>query len=121
MISNNQFIEFEEFNNNYYGTSIEELEKTKDKIIILDLEIKGATNLLSNNEEYIGIFIDISNDLLIERLKSRGHTEDFINSRMKLADSQRSNKEIFKYFIENIDLNTSVNQLVDIICTLEEI
>ena len=40
---------------------------------------------------------------------------------MKLADSQRSNKEIFKYFRENIDLNTSVNQLVDIICTLEEI
>ena len=121
MISNNEFIEFEEFNNNYYGTSIEELEKTKDKITILDLEIKGATNLLSNNEEYIGIFIDISNDLLIERLNSRGHNEDFINSRMKLADSQRSNKEIFKYFIENIDLNTSVNQLVDIICTLEEI
>ena len=30
MISNNEFIEFEEFNNNYYGTSIEELEKTKD-------------------------------------------------------------------------------------------
>jgi len=55
----------------------------------------------------------------------RGYTaisrvEDFINKRMILANSQREHSAEYDYYIENQDLNTAVNNIIDIICKLEE-
>ena len=57
MISNDEFLEYERYGSYYYGTSKKELDR--DDIIILDLEVNGATKLLTSNDSYIGIFIDI--------------------------------------------------------------
>ena len=103
----------------YYGTSKKEILK-ESNIILLDLEVNGATKLLKSNSDYIGIFIDINDDELINRLVSRGHDEDFINKRMILANSQREHSAEYDYYIENQDLNTAVNNIIDIICKLEE-
>ena len=46
--------------------------------------------------------------------------EDFINKRMILANSQREHSAEYDYYIENQDLNTAVNNIIDIICKLEE-
>jgi hypothetical protein len=39
---------------------------------------------------------------------------------MDLAIKQRKYKDIFDYKIENVDINTSVNQIIDIIYKLED-
>jgi hypothetical protein len=39
---------------------------------------------------------------------------------MDLASKQRKYKDIFDYKIENVDINTSVNQIIDIIYKLED-
>ena len=65
LIEENYFIEYEKYGTDYYGTSKEQLINDH-KITVLDLEVNGASKLLVENEEFIGIFIDIDNDELIK-------------------------------------------------------
>ena len=118
MINNNELVEFEEYGGFAYGTSRKELNQ--DGLVILDLEVNGATKLLNNNNDFIGLFIDIEDNELINRLKNRGHNSEFINKRMELASKQRKYKDMYHYKIENVDINTSVNEIIDIIYKLEE-
>ena len=118
MINNNELVEFEEYGGFAYGTSRKELNQ--DGLVILDLEVNGATKLLNNNNDFIGLFIDIDDKELINRLKNRGHNSEFINKRMELASKQRKYKDMYHYKIENVDINTSVNEIIDIIYKLEE-
>ena len=118
MINNNELVEFEEYGGFAYGTSRKELNQ--DGLVILDLEVNGATKLLNNNNDFIGLFIDIDDKELINRLKNRGHNSDFISKRMELASKQRKYKDMYHYKIENVDINTSVNEIIDIICKLED-
>ena len=92
MINNNELVEFEEYGGFAYGTSRKELNQ--DGLVILDLEVNGATKLLNNNNDFIGLFIDIDDKELINRLKNRGHNSEFINKRMELASKQRKYKDM---------------------------
>ena len=118
MIDNNEFIEFEEYGGYTYGTSKKELQQ--EGLVILDLEVNGATKLLKSNPDFIGLFIDIDDSELINRLKNRGHNSEFINKRMELASKQRKHKDKYDYKIENVDINTSVKEIIDIIYKLED-
>ena len=95
-------------------------ERGDSSIIILDLEVNGATKLLEENNKFKGIFIDIDDYELINRLKNRGHDASFIKKRMKLANLQREKKELYQYHVDNEDIKTSVKQILDIIYALEE-
>jgi guanylate kinase len=119
LIDDEFFIEYEKYGRNYYGTSKSAVNKSTNSLI-LDLEVNGATKLLASNKDYIGIFIDIDDEELINRLKNRGHDEAFIDERMRLAEYQRSFMDKFNYKINNKDINTTVNKILDIIYSLEE-
>jgi len=119
LIKSDQMIEYEQYGDFYYGTSKEELSN-ESSIIILDLEVNGATKLLEDNNNFIGIFIDIDDYELINRLKNRGHDATFIKKRMQLSNLQREKKELYQYHVDNEDIKTSVNQILDIIYELEE-
>ena len=118
MINNNELVEYEEYGGYIYGTS--RLELQKNGLVILDLEVNGATKLLESNSEFIGLFIDIDDKELVNRLKNRGHNSEFITKRMELADKQRNHKDKFHFKIDNVDINTSVNEIIDIIYKLED-
>ena len=105
-------MEYERYGSYYYGTSKIELER--DDFIILDLEVNGATKLLTSNDSYIGIFIDIDDNVLIERLNERGHDDQFIEERMNLAKEQRQSMGNFDYIIKNIDLKATIKEILDI-------
>ena len=113
------FIEYEKYGTDFYGTGMDQLS-TSNPITVLDVEVNGATKLLNENKSFIGIFIDIENEVLIERLKERGHDEEFINKRMNLANEQRSKINEFDFIVKNVDINTTVKEIIDIICNLEE-
>ena len=119
LIDNNFFIEYEKYGTDYYGTGKNQIDESRN-ITVLDVEVNGASKLLKNNKEFIGIFIDIENDELIRRLKTRGHNELFINQRMDLANKQRSKINEFDYIVKNVDINTTVKNILDIIYNLEE-
>ena len=119
LINNDFFIEYEKYGTDFYGTGIDQLN-TSNPITVLDVEVNGATKLLNENKSFIGIFIDIENEELIKRLKERGHDEEFINKRMNLANEQRSKINEFDFIVKNVDINTTVKEIIDIICNLEE-
>ena len=119
LVDENLMIEYEQYGGFYYGTSKKEILK-ESNIILLDLEVNGATKLLSENDDFIGIFIDIDDNELVKRLKNRGHDENFINKRMQLASTQREKKSHYQYHVDNVDIKSSVNQILDIIYALEE-
>ena len=119
LISSDYFIEYEKYGTDFYGTGKDQLLQ-HDVITVLDVEVNGATKLLKDNKDFVGIFIDIDNIELIKRLKSRGHDEDFINKRMNLANEQRSKINDFDYVVKNVDINTTVKKIIDLICNLEE-
>ena len=119
LVDENLMIEYEQYGGFYYGTSKKEILK-ESNIILLDLEVNGATKLLSENEDFIGIFIDIDDNELVKRLKNRGHDQNFIDKRMQLASIQREKKSQYQYHVDNVDIKSSVNQILDIIYELEE-
>ena len=119
LVDDNLMIEYEQYGGFYYGTSKKEILK-ESNIILLDLEVNGATKLLSENDDFIGIFIDIDDNELVKRLKNRGHDKDFIDKRMQLASIQREKKSHYQYHVDNVDIKSSVNQILDIIYALEE-
>ena len=119
LVDENLMIEYEQYGGFFYGTSKKEILK-ESNIILLDLEVNGATKLLSENDDFIGIFIDIDDNELVKRLKNRGHDENFINKRMQLASIQREKKSHYQYHVDNVDIKSSVNQILDIIYALEE-
>ena len=119
LILEDYFIEYEKYGTDFYGTGRDQINQY-NVITVLDVEVNGATKLLSNNKDFVGIFIDIDNNELIRRLKSRGHDEEFITKRMNLANEQRSKINDFDYNVKNVDINTTVKNILDIICNLEE-
>ena len=119
LVDENLMIEYEQYGGFFYGTSKKEILK-ESNIILLDLEVNGATKLLSENDDFVGIFIDIDDNELVKRLKNRGHDEKFINKRMQLASIQREKKSHYQYHVDNVDIKSSVNQILDIIYALEE-
>jgi len=119
LVDENLMIEYEQYGGFYYGTSKKEILK-ESNIILLDLEVNGATKLLSENDDFIGIFIDIDDKELVKRLKNRGHDQSFIDKRMQLASIQREKKSQYQYHVDNVDIKSSVNQILDIIYALEE-
>jgi len=119
LINNDYFIEYEKYGTDFYGTGKDQLNKD-DVITVLDVEVNGATKLLKFNNDFVGIFIDIDNNELIKRLETRGHDKDFIDKRMNLANEQRSKISEFDYVVKNVDINTTVKNILDIICILEE-
>ena len=103
----------------YYGTGKNQLN-ISNNITVLDVEVNGASKLLNKNNDFIGIFIDIENEELIRRLELRGHDKIFIKQRMDLANKQRSKINEFDYVVKNVDISTTVKNILDIIYTLEE-
>ena len=98
LIKDDFFIEYEMYGTDYYGTGKNQI--TNAAITVLDVEVNGATKLLEENTEFIGIFIDIDDTELINRLLSRGHDESFIEKRMKLAKEQRSKIDKFDFVVK---------------------
>jgi guanylate kinase len=119
MASNGEFLEFAEYNENLYGTSIREvmprLERGID--VILDIDVQGAEQILQKLPEAHGILVlPPSYETLRERLQQRGQ-EDALQIAERLAVSvwEIERYELFGYAIINDDLDVAVLALKAII------
>lgn len=107
-IKNKEFIEYNKYGTGkYYGTLkkhvLNYLNKGYD--VILEIDINGYKQVISNYKEALGIFImPPSLKILEQRLRDRGtETEEQIKSRLKTADEEIKNKNIYPYIIINED------------------
>ena len=119
LIRQGQMLEYAEYVGNYYGTPLTYVNETLDKEIdvFLEIEVQGGLQILEKYPDVLSIFIlPTSIDSLSRRLHRRG-TEDekTIAKRLAEAEHEMSFKNRYKYNVVNDDLNTAVNEVLDIL------
>ncbi len=118
-IKKNEFLEYEEYVGNLYGTPKMFIEKSisEGKIVLLEIDTKGALKLLKKNDlEIVSIFL-IAPTLkeYQRRLRKRGISEDLLMKRMKVTKWELENKKNFDYVITNNKISNAVTQIRKII------
>ena len=120
MLSNNNFIEYANVFDNYYGTvkSLVDNKINNGQDLIFDIDWQGAQQLREKmRENVVSIFIlPPSKKELERRLKSRGQDSDeVVKKRMDGASAEITHWAEYDYVIVNEDLNKSVNAVLGIL------
>ena len=121
-----EFIECEWVHGNRYGTPVDPLENAIDngKVLLLDVDVKGAMNLIEEFEDsVVSIFIEppglnVQDKLesLNDRLINRGDYNDtLIKQRLKRFELELSYKEKFIYSFINEDLKKTTDEINKVI------
>ncbi|MCW8805943.1 MAG: guanylate kinase [Ignavibacteriaceae bacterium] len=114
MIENDEFIEWEEFYDYYYGTQKSFINGNIDagKPVLLELDVKGALTIKRLYPYAHLIYISPpSFEELVKRLKQRNtESESDFMKRIDRAKMELSLKDQFEYIIENKDLNTAITE-----------
>lgn len=118
-IDTNEFMEWNEYQNNYYGSSFENIEKAKKlgKDILFVIEVNGAQNIKKKHDNGVYIFIlPPSIDILRERLIQRGaESKEVIEDRIKIAKKEMQRFNEYDYIIVNHKINETAQQVSSII------
>ena len=120
MLSNNNFIEYANVFDNYYGTvkSLVDKKINNGQDLIFDIDWQGAQQLREKmRENVVSIFIlPPSKKELERRLKSRGQDSDeVVKKRMDGASAEITHWAEYDYVIINEDLNKSVNAVLGVL------
>lgn len=119
-IADEEFLEWEFYSGNRYGTLRSEVDKLVESgyFPLLDIEVKGALNVQQLYEsDAISIFIEPpSMDELEDRLSNRGsETDKTLLKRMERAELEMEYAKHFDYSVVNDDLETAYAEVKEII------
>ncbi len=119
MIDYNGFIEWAQYVENYYGTPrrFVEDELRKGSTVLLEIEVQGAKNVLSQYPDAILLFITTKDvETLKERLSGRGsETPEQVQKRIRRAAEEVKDIDVYEYVVVNDDLDTCVEDVQAII------
>ena len=119
-IENNQFAEWAEVHNNFYGTPIEPIDRwlTEGKDVLLDLDVIGGLKLKDlYKKKAIAIFlIPPSTEELKKRLVGRGtDSKEVQELRLKNALEELTYKERYDYRVVNDVLERACLEIEEIL------
>lgn len=118
-IANNEMLEYNIYQNNYYGTPKAPVQKAIEEgaEIVLEVDVNGAKNVLKQFPEAISIFImPPSFETLSKRLSSRGtESAEQIKGRLKAALDEIKQADIYDYIVVNDVLCEAVEDVISII------
>lgn len=120
LIANEAFLEWAEYNGNYYGTPLNSIRTrlSEGQSVLLEIDVQGALQVKRHFPDACLIFIQPpSMEILETRLRGRGNnTEEEISSRMVIAREEiRQMKEQADYMVINDDLRACLERLESII------
>lgn len=114
-IKNEEFLEYAEYNKNYYGTPKEHIEErlAKGIDVILEIEVQGALKVKELVPEAICIFImPPSMKELKKRLVGRGtESKEKVLGRFKTAYQEINNVTRYNYVVTNDDVENAVAKM----------
>lgn len=114
-IENGDFLEYNLYNNNYYGTSKSfVIEKINQGInVFAEIDVNGAKNIKQLFPDALLIYIaPPSMEILRERLISRGtESEEKINQRLEIARQEMKQIDVYDYVIVNNQIDVACNEL----------
>ncbi|KAJ1656473.1 guanylate kinase [Dispira simplex] len=118
MVAHHEFIEWAEFSQNLYGTSIQAVKDVvqQDKMCILDIDMQGVKSVKQTDLNARFVFIaPPSIQVLEKRLRGRGtETEASLQLRLETAQKELAyaeQPEAHDKIIVNDDLDTAYQQL----------
>lgn len=118
-IKEDKFLEYAEYNGNYYGTPKDKIEEqlNNGKDVLLEIEIQGALQVKEIVEDAIFIFImPPSMKELKRRLEARGtETKEKVLSRFKTAYNEINEVAKYNYVVVNNELDLAVNKVNSIL------
>lgn len=122
LIAQDQFIEYAQFNGNYYGTPKSFVEKCREdgKTVFLEIEVQGAEKVRSKVSDCVSIFIlPPSLEELEKRLRGREtDSAEVIAKRLAIAPVEMARQDEFDYRIINDDVERASNEIYNIIKNL---
>jgi len=122
LIAQDQFVEYAQFNGNYYGTPKAFIEKCKEegKTVFLEIEVQGAAEVREKVPDSVSIFIlPPSIEELERRLRGR-QTDDpeTIAGRLAIAPTELARQNEFDYRVVNDDVDRASYEIYNIIKNL---
>lgn len=114
-IGKNEFLEYAEYVGNFYGTPKKYVDAAMEegKDVILDIEVQGATQVVSKRPDTVRIFIaPPSWDELERRLVERGtDAPEKIQKRLLRAKVEFQTAHTYDYFVINDTVENAVREL----------
>lgn len=117
-IQDGKYVEYNIYDNNYYGTTFAEIEKAfSSPATAMIIDVNGAKNVKHQYPDAISIFIaPPSVEELMQRIIDRNdNTTEEIENRIKIAEKELEEAWGFDYIIINKLLYKSVDDLCSII------
>jgi len=99
MLSHDEFLEWVEYNGNYYGTPKSQIHRAlkEGKIVVLKIEVQGAKRIKKLIPDAIFVFITTpSREELVERLKGR-QTDLLEEQKKRLAIAEEELQQVYNY------------------------
>ncbi len=122
-LENNEFLEWNYFVGNYYGTLFEEVERLRrtGKNVMVEIDVNGALMARSVLTDAIYIFIAPPTKAdLISRLKQRGtETDERISERIEKAKNEFKYADKYDYIVINSEISKTVETLQAIVLAEE--
>ncbi|MBQ9518218.1 MAG: guanylate kinase [Eubacterium sp.] len=119
MINDGKLLEYARYNNCYYGTPVEGVEKAiaKGKICFLIIEVEGAQNIMKMIPDCVSIFLSPpSLDELRRRLHKRStDSHEDIENRIRAAEYEMEMSSLYKYNVVNDVLEDCVETINNIL------
>ena len=119
MIARNELLEYAEYVNNYYGTSLKAIQERLDAGIdvLLDIEVQGAAKVRARCPEAIFIFIiPPSFEELSRRLHRRNtDSEDVIAGRLEKAKVEFREIPHYDYLVINDKISEAADEVLSIL------
>ena len=105
-IDNDEFLEYNEYSGHLYGTKKDIVAHLQwNKIPIKELDSNWLSKIIQNHQidkQFLSIFFDISEDVMIKRITSRAPiTPEDLERRLARANEERTKaKEICNYIVD---------------------
>lgn len=123
MIADNELLEYAEYVDNYYGTSLKVIREKLDSglDVLLDIEVKGAAKVRQSCPDAIFIFmIPPSFEELSRRLHARNtDNEDVISGRLEKARQEYKEIPNYDYLVINDKVSNAVGEIESILTAAE--
>ena len=118
-IKEDEFLEYNYYNENYYGTSKKiVLEKMEEGVnVFSEIDVNGARNIKKMFPDALLIYIaPPSMEELKNRLIARGTDPiERINQRLAIAEEEMEQVDFYDYVVVNDDLDKATNEVREII------
>lgn len=119
MIDHDEFLEWAQIHDNFYGTARKNIEETlqQGKDLVLELDVQGVETL--RHLKYRGVYIFIlppSMEELEKRLTGRAtESDNQVQQRLETGKKEMAKSRLYDYAVTNVNVEESVDTLLAII------